>query len=169
MRKLRFLLASSCLVLSVGVLPQRAAGERYVHIPTHHSVARIPESADPGGTAMISLPVLRISRIPPFEVKMVSTHAIRTIATQRTTTQPQVPPAVMAAWEKVAQCEEGGNWHANGPLYSGGLGISRVNWIAYGGLQFAPDGADATPAEQVIVAERIQQNPPDQDGCTGSW
>lgn len=81
----------------------------------------------------------------------------------------QVSMAEMAAWSKVAQCEEGGNWAVDGASYSGGLGISRANWIAYGGLAFAPVGAMATPAEQVIVAERIQAVPPDQNGCTGSW
>jgi hypothetical protein len=54
-------------------------------------------------------------------------------------------------------------------VYSGGLGISNLNWRAYGGAQFSASAADATPAEQIIVAERIQPNPPDQYGCTGSW
>lgn len=65
-------------------------------------------------------------------------------------------------------CEEGGNWHAEGALYSGGLGISRVNWVAYGGLEFAPDGAQASPDAQIMVAERIQSYPPDQSGCA-AW
>lgn len=81
----------------------------------------------------------------------------------------QVTPAEFRAWSKVNICEEGGNWHVRGSIYSGGLGISNVNWIHYGGRQFAPNGADATPDEQIIVAERIQPNPPDQHGCTGSW
>lgn len=60
-------------------------------------------------------------------------------------------------------------WMTRGPVYSGGLGISNLNWRAYGGAQFSASAADATPAEQIIVAERIQPNPPDQYGCTGSW
>jgi len=74
----------------------------------------------------------------------------------------------MAEWEKVAICEEGGNWAVRGSTYSGGLGISNVNWVAFGGTQFAANAADATPAEQVIIARRIQLNPPDQYGCA-SW
>ena len=51
--------------------------------------------------------------------------------------------------------------------FSGGLGISRANWDAYGGLEFAPEGADASEDQQIMVAERIQPSPPDQSGCSG--
>ena len=64
-------------------------------------------------------------------------------------------------------CEEGGNWSADGGRFSGGLGISRANWIAYGGGQFAPEGAMATEDQQIMVAERIQSTAPDQGGCAG--
>ena len=79
-----------------------------------------------------------------------------------------VTPAQRAAWDRVAMCEEGGNWAADGPRFSGGLGISRANWVIYGGLQYASRGALATPDEQIMVAERIQSYAPDQNGC-GSW
>ena len=79
-----------------------------------------------------------------------------------------VTPAQRAAWQRVAICEEGGNWQADGPRFSGGLGISRTNWVAYGGLQYASRGALATPDEQIMVAQRIQPNAPDQHGCH-SW
>lgn len=81
----------------------------------------------------------------------------------------QVTPEEFAAWSKVAVCEEGGDWHVEGSEYSGGLGISTDNWVAYGGEFFAPTGAQATPQEQIVVAERIQPDPPDQYGCSGSW
>jgi resuscitation-promoting factor RpfA len=78
-----------------------------------------------------------------------------------------VTPYEREAWEQVAMCEEGGNWQSDGSTFSGGLGISRANWDAYGGLQYAPEGAEATEDEQIMVAERIQSYPPDQDGCSG--
>jgi hypothetical protein len=65
-------------------------------------------------------------------------------------------------------CEEGGDWQADGSRFSGGLGITRSNWADYGGLQYASEAAEATPDEQIMVAERIQSYPPDQDGCA-SW
>ena len=78
-----------------------------------------------------------------------------------------VTPAERAAWERVAVCEEGGNWAANNGSFSGGLGITRTNWIAYGGGAYAPEGAMATEDEQIMVAERIQSTAPDQYGCHG--
>jgi len=70
-------------------------------------------------------------------------------------------------WSRVAICEQSGNWHVLGSKYSGGLGISNVNWVAYGGRQFAWNAAYATPAEQIVVANRINAGygVPDQNGC----
>jgi len=89
---------------------------------------------------------------------------------------PPPPPAVVdtvtpyqrAAWSRVAMCEEGGNWQTEGSRFSGGLGITRANWVIYGGLQYAPSAGEATPDQQIMVAERIQYSPPDQYGCS-SW
>lgn len=78
-----------------------------------------------------------------------------------------VTPDQRAAWQRVAMCEEGGNWSADSPRFSGGLGISRTNWDVYGGRQFAPEGAMATEDQQIMVAERIQPVAPDQSGCRG--
>ena len=78
-----------------------------------------------------------------------------------------VTPDQRAAWEQVAMCEEGGDWSSDGSSFSGGLGITRANWDAYGGLEFAPEGAEASEDQQIMVAERIQPTPPDQGGCRG--
>jgi hypothetical protein len=68
-------------------------------------------------------------------------------------------------WKRVNICEEGGRWHVQGSTYSGGLGISNVNWIAYGGRRFASNAGLATPYEQVYIGNCIQPNVPDQDSC----
>lgn len=82
----------------------------------------------------------------------------------------QVSPAEFRAWKKVNICEENGNWHVRGDTYSGGLGISNYNWDYYRPDEFPENAADATPAEQIVVAQRIQPNPPDQYGCErGGW
>jgi Transglycosylase-like domain len=78
-----------------------------------------------------------------------------------------VTPEQRAEWSRVAMCEEGGDWASDGSRFSGGLGITRSNWAAYGGEQYAPEGAMATEDEQIMVAERIQFDPPDQSGCRG--
>lgn len=57
----------------------------------------------------------------------------------------------------IVQCESGGNWSAVNPT-SGAGGAYQVmpqSWAAYGGLKYAPDAQDATPAEQSIIAARI--------------
>ena len=88
--------------------------------------------------------------------------------------EPVIPPAIMAKWAKVNICETGGNWHTRGPIYSGGLGILEVNWMAYGGWKFGAEYA-ATPAEQVFIAMKIQADKgyagyvPDQNGCGHGW
>jgi hypothetical protein len=45
----------------------------------------------------------------------------------------------------------------------------RSHWAAYGGLEFGPE-AQATPAEQITIAIRIEGNEfvPDQNGCS-AW
>jgi hypothetical protein len=60
-------------------------------------------------------------------------------------------------WDRMAQCETGGNWAAPGPTYQGGLGIYSANWTHYGGRQFAPTAGQATREQQIIVAERIRK------------
>lgn len=66
-------------------------------------------------------------------------------ASRRTT----IPPA----WVRVAACESGGRWHLNtGNGYYGGLQFTLPTWRGFGGVG-RPD--EATPAEQVRVAERV--------------
>lgn len=77
--------------------------------------------------------------------------------------------AEFEAWSAVSHCEEGGDWHVVGPVYSGGLGISDANWVAFGGQRDFGDEWSATPDQQIAVAMRIQSEPPDQHGCDGSW
>ena len=68
-------------------------------------------------------------------------------------------PAASAApdsdWDRLAQCEAGGNWAINtGNGYHGGLQFSPSTWAAYGGQEFATYAYQATRAQQIAVAER---------------
>ena len=77
----------------------------------------------------------------------------------------------IAAWSRVATCEEGGNWHVRGGMYSGGLGISNTNWAYYSrGMGPPASAADATPIQQIAVAKKINAGyaVPDQYGCA-AW
>jgi len=60
-------------------------------------------------------------------------------------------------WDKIADCETGGNWAARGLQYQGGTGIYYKNWSAYGGKAFAPTAGQANKYQQIVVAERIKK------------
>jgi LysM repeat protein len=67
-----------------------------------------------------------------------------------------------SVWDRLAQCESGGNWGINtGNGYSGGLQFTASTWRAAGGSGSAHN---ASRAEQIRVAKRVQQ----QQGW-GAW
>lgn len=84
-----------------------------------------------------------------------------------TTAPPPPEPAPLPnedIWDRMAQCETGGNWQHYGPTWSGGLGIYSGTWREAGGAEFASLPRDATREQQIIVAERIK----DRHGWT-AW
>jgi resuscitation-promoting factor RpfB len=71
-------------------------------------------------------------------------------------------PAVASGsvWDRLAQCETGGNW-AHPTVsggYSGGLMFHYATWNANGGQAYAPTASGATREQQIVVAERILAN-----------
>ncbi len=59
-------------------------------------------------------------------------------------------------WSAIAACESGGNWGANtGNGFYGGLQFTQGTWDAYGGGQYASSANQATPAQQMAVANRV--------------
>ncbi|WP_372499085.1 transglycosylase family protein [Streptomyces somaliensis] len=70
---------------------------------------------------------------------------------------PRPPGAATAAeWDRVAQCESGGDWSINtGNGYYGGLQFSASTWAAYGGTQYAPTADRAGKAQQIEIAEKV--------------
>lgn len=64
--------------------------------------------------------------------------------------------ASVATWDKVAQCESGGNWSINtGNGYYGGLQFSNSSWAAAGGTQYAARADLATKSQQIRAAEKL--------------
>jgi uncharacterized protein YabE (DUF348 family) len=60
-----------------------------------------------------------------------------------------------AMWDRIAQCESGGNWHINtGNGYYGGLQFATASWLANGGDDFASRADLASRAEQITIANR---------------
>ena len=67
-------------------------------------------------------------------------------------------PAMMneAMWDKIAQCEAGGNWSINtGNGYYGGLQFDIRTWLGSGGGAYAPNASLATKAQQIDIANRV--------------
>ena len=57
-----------------------------------------------------------------------------------------------SAWDKLAQCESGGNWSINsGNGYYGGIQFNASTWHAFGGAGLPHQ---ASRSEQIAVAER---------------
>ncbi|WP_369204402.1 transglycosylase family protein [Streptomyces sp. PU-14G] len=61
-------------------------------------------------------------------------------------------------WDRIAQCESGGNWQTNtGNGYYGGLQFSNSTWQAYGGGSYASTADKASRSQQIAVATKVQQ------------
>ena len=57
-----------------------------------------------------------------------------------------------SAWDRLAQCESGGNWNTNtGNGYYGGIQFNPTTWRSFGGSGMPHQ---ASKAEQIAVAER---------------
>jgi Transglycosylase-like domain len=81
-------------------------------------------------------------------------------------------PADYSAWSRVASCESGG-WRVLGYAYPDSLGISRANWLAFGGTPLAPGSVSrAGEVAEIRVADRLAARYhvpiPDRYGC-GAW
>ncbi|WAZ20719.1 LysM peptidoglycan-binding domain-containing protein [Streptomyces cinnabarinus] len=61
-------------------------------------------------------------------------------------------------WDRIAQCESGGNWHiSTGNGYYGGLQFSASTWSAYGGTAYAATADQASKDQQIAVATKVQR------------
>jgi nucleoid-associated protein YgaU len=64
--------------------------------------------------------------------------------------------AAASVWDKVAQCESGGNWKINtGNGFYGGLQFAAGTWKAYGGKTYASQAHLATKTAQIAIARRV--------------
>jgi resuscitation-promoting factor RpfB len=102
--------------------------------------------------------------------RVVSAQLLRSPVSQieRVGTRAAPTPTVDLAsgstvWDKIAQCESGGNWAANtGNGYYGGLQFSVGTWQAYGGSGL-PSSASRTT--QIAIATKVRN----ASGGYGAW
>lgn len=88
----------------------------------------------------------------------VATAPVPTIVKVGTRTVPDG-----SVWDRIAQCESGGNWSINtGNGYYGGLQFNLSTWRAYGGQGYPHQNSRE---QQIAVAERLR----DASGGYGAW
>lgn len=62
-----------------------------------------------------------------------------------------------SVWDRLAQCESGGNWAINtGNGFYGGIQFDAGTWTGYGGQAFAARADLATREQQIEIATRTQ-------------
>jgi uncharacterized protein YabE (DUF348 family) len=72
-----------------------------------------------------------------------------------------------SAWDRIAQCESGGNWAINtGNGYYGGLQFDKQTWNAYGGSAYAALPSQASREEQIAIAEKVKAG---RGGSYSAW
>lgn len=92
----------------------------------------------------------------PAPAAPVATAAPEATAPTTNRTTPVSAPAVAggSVWDRLAQCESGGNWAINtGNGYYGGLQFSLSSWQAVGGSGLP---SDASREEQIMRAEQLR-------------
>jgi len=59
-------------------------------------------------------------------------------------------------WDRIAECESGGDWHINtGNGYYGGLQFDNRTWLGAGGRDFSARADLASREQQITVANRV--------------
>lgn len=154
---------------------------KQVHVPdepVQPQVVRREDSSMPEGQTTTVRQGTPGTRDVTYRIVLHNGHEVRRVVVQQTVVTAPVPtiikvgtkpapaaPAVSggSAWDRIAQCESGGNWHANtGNGYYGGLQFSLGTWRAYGG----PSRPDLVSREQQIaIAEKVRA----ASGGYGAW
>jgi hypothetical protein len=80
--------------------------------------------------------------------------SIQSAATQPPSPEAATSPPAGAAWERLAQCESGGNWHIDsGNGFYGGLQFTLSSWQAAGGTGLP---STASKSEQIMRAGKLK-------------
>ncbi|AXK45809.1 resuscitation-promoting factor [Brachybacterium saurashtrense] len=62
-----------------------------------------------------------------------------------------------SVWDRLAQCESGGNWSINtGNGFYGGLQFTHSTWQAFGGGKYANNAHQASRSAQIEIAKKVQ-------------
>ncbi|KGN34367.1 hypothetical protein N802_13585 [Knoellia sinensis KCTC 19936] len=92
----------------------------------------------------------------PVRRQLVGVALTSVAAVGGATALSQPAQAAGTVWDRVAQCESGGNWSINtGNGYYGGLQFSFATWKGFGGQRYAYTANRATKAQQIAIAQKV--------------
>ncbi len=105
------------------------------------------------GTKAPAPPAPPVASVPP--VTSVPPVALAASTANTGAAAPSV--AGGSVWDRLAQCESGGNWAINtGNGFYGGVQFDRGTWLSNGGGAYAPVASEASREQQIVVAERVR-------------
>lgn len=101
----------------------------------------------------------QVTRQPVTQIVKVGTMAAAAPSTSTsgaTSSGGATNSSNTSMWDRIAQCESGGDWSINtGNGYYGGLQFAQGTWVAYGGTQYAPRADLATKDQQITIANKL--------------
>lgn len=166
MSRLKLVLVSFVLAATVLATQAHNSTSRPEQVVTSAAVSRpvmvLPESlttttAPPPPTTTTTRPPTTTTQQPP---KPAPAPVV-----QQTAPKPSGAtgdPYSDASWERLAQCESGGDWAANtGNSYFGGIQFSLSSWQAVGGTGYPHEASRAT---QIAMGQRLYAQ-----GGWGHW
>ncbi|HWJ52422.1 MAG TPA: ubiquitin-like domain-containing protein [Propionibacteriaceae bacterium] len=97
----------------------------------------------------------KITKKPVTEVVLVGTkEKVQKPTSSGAKKSSGSTPASGSVWDRLAQCESGGNWSINsGNGYYGGLQFSLGTWRAYGGSGYPHQNSRA---QQIAIGQKLQ-------------
>ncbi|MBA3757378.1 transglycosylase family protein [Candidatus Saccharibacteria bacterium] len=113
----------------------------------------------PSAEEQIAERALPVEAVKPPVVKPAPVRKPTAVKSYQRTNAPRAPVAVSSGseWDRLAQCESGGNWAINtGNGYYGGVQFDRGTWLGNGGGVYAPTANLATREQQIAIASKVQ-------------
>lgn len=111
-----------------------------------------PDIIHPGENVRIPDPSEQLAS-RPLPANAVAAPAVPAVA-KKTAARPAAAVATGSVWDRLAQCESGGNWAINtGNGYYGGLQFSLATWRGVGGSGLP---SDASREEQIARGQALQ-------------
>lgn len=121
-----------------------------------------PDVIHPGDQVRIPDPAEQLAHreIPSDEPQPTAAVAETPVVQTSPTISYATPTPTVSdgsVWDRLAQCESGGNWSINsGNGFYGGVQFDRGTWLSSGGGAYAPTADLATRDQQIAIASKVQ-------------